>query len=109
MEEEPEKPAVTAAQAGDGEAASRDPVHIAPGPGEHVSPDAPEPPSSDPPPPALEPATHGGALRNLADVLLETLFSRLLGARGPVVLAGCLVVAGLWLVIRDYRTNGRDP
>ncbi|HEY6222899.1 MAG TPA: CPBP family intramembrane glutamic endopeptidase [Gemmatimonadales bacterium] len=57
---------------------------------------------------ALEPATHGGALRNLADVLLETLFSRLLGARGPVVLAGCLVVAGLWLVIRDYRTNGRD-
>src|ERR1043166_566601 len=54
MEEEPEKPAVTAAQAGDGEAASRDPVHIAPGPGEHVSPDAPEPPSSDPPPPAVE-------------------------------------------------------
>jgi signal peptidase I len=57
MEEEPEKPAVTAAQAGDGEAtdaASHDPVHIVPGPGKHVSPDAPEPPSSDPPPLAPE-------------------------------------------------------
>ena len=57
---------------------------------------------------ALEPATHGGALRNGADVILETLFARLLGARGPMVLVVCLVAAGLWLVIRDYRKSGRD-
>src|SRR5215471_6420193 len=57
---------------------------------------------------ALEPATHGGALRNGADVILEELFARVVGPRGPLVLAGCLVAAGLWLVIRDYRKNGRD-
>ena len=57
---------------------------------------------------ALEPATHGGVLRNGADVILETLFSRLAGPRGPMLLALCLVAAGLWLVIRDYRKSGRD-
>lgn len=57
---------------------------------------------------ALEPATHGGALRNGADVILETLFSRLAGPRGPLLLVVCLVAAGLWLVIRDYRKSGRE-
>ena len=57
---------------------------------------------------ALEPATHGGALRNGADVILETLFSRLAGPRGPLLLMVCLVAAGLWLVIRDYRKSGRE-
>jgi len=57
---------------------------------------------------ALEPPTHGGALRNGADVILETLFSRLAGPRGPMLLAVCLVAVGLWLVIRDYRKSGRE-
>src|SRR5512142_81598 len=57
---------------------------------------------------ALEPPTHGGALRNGADVILETLFSRLAGPRGPLLLVVCLVAAGLWLVIRDYRKSGRE-
>lgn len=57
---------------------------------------------------ALEPATHGGTLRNGADVILETLFSRLAGPRGPLLLMVCLVAAGLWLVIRDYRKSGRE-
>ncbi len=56
---------------------------------------------------ALEPATHGGELRNGADVILETLFYRLAGPRGPMLLAAILIGVGLWLVIRDYQRNGR--
>ena len=57
---------------------------------------------------ALEPATRGGGVRNGADVILETLFSRLAGPRGPVIFAAILVGVGLWLVIRDYRRSGRS-
>ena len=57
---------------------------------------------------ALEPTTHGGGLRNGADVILEALFYRLAGPRGPMLLAGILVAVGLWLVIRDYRQSGRS-
>ena len=57
---------------------------------------------------ALEPATHGGGVRNGADVILESLFSQLAGPRGPVIFAAILVAVGLWLVIRDYRQSGRS-
>ena len=57
---------------------------------------------------AFEPATHGGGVRNGADVILESLFSQLAGPRGPVIFAAILVVVGLWLVIRDYRQSGRS-
>ena len=57
---------------------------------------------------ALEPVTQRGGLRNGADVILESLFYRLAGPRGPIILAAILVGVGLWLVIRDYRRNGRS-
>lgn len=57
---------------------------------------------------ALEPATHGGALRNGADVILESLFYRVAGPRGPLLFMVCLVAIGLWLVIRDYHKSGRQ-
>ena len=56
---------------------------------------------------ALTPATRGGELRNGADVILETMFYRLAGPRGPMLLAAILVGVGLWLVIRDYQRSGR--
>ena len=49
-----------------------------------------------------------GAMRNGADVILQMLFVRIAGSRGPLVFMVCLVAAGLWLVIRDIRANGRD-
>ena len=57
---------------------------------------------------ALAPATRGGGLRNGADVILETLFYRVAGPRGPLLLMMILVATGLWLVIRDYRKSGRE-
>lgn len=57
---------------------------------------------------ALEPATHGGELRNGADAILSTLFARIAGPRGPLLFMACLVAVGLWLVIRDYRKSGRE-
>src|SRR5215470_10404823 len=50
----------------------------------------------------------GGGVRNGADVILESLFYRLAGPRGPIILAAILVGVGVWLVIRDYRRNGRS-
>jgi len=57
---------------------------------------------------ALEPATRSGGLRNGADVILETAFTRIAGARGPLLFVVCLIAIGLWLVVRDYARNGRD-
>jgi hypothetical protein len=57
---------------------------------------------------ALEPATASGSLRNGADVILESLFTRIAGARGPLLLVVCLVGVGLGLVVRDYRASRRD-
>ena len=56
---------------------------------------------------ALEPATHGGELRNGADAILGSLFYRLAGPRGPLLFVVCLVAVGVWLVIRDYQKSGR--
>jgi len=57
---------------------------------------------------ALEPRSPAGILRNGADVILQTLFERIAGARGPLLFLACLVGVGVWLVVRDLRTNGRD-
>lgn len=57
---------------------------------------------------ALEPATRSGALRNGADVILESAFARVAGPRGPLLFLVVLVVIGLWLVVRDYRASGGD-
>jgi hypothetical protein len=57
---------------------------------------------------ALEPTTRGGGLRNGADVILESLFYRVAGPRGPLLFTVCLVAVGLWLVIRDYHKSGRE-
>jgi CAAX prenyl protease-like protein len=57
---------------------------------------------------AVAPADPGGALRNGADVILQMLFVRIAGSRGPLLFMTCLVAAGLWLVVRDVRANQRD-
>jgi hypothetical protein len=57
---------------------------------------------------ALEPPSSEGALRNGADVILQTLFVRIAGARGPLLFLACLVGVGVWLVLRDLRANHRD-
>ncbi|HMA40035.1 MAG TPA: CPBP family intramembrane glutamic endopeptidase [Gemmatimonadales bacterium] len=57
---------------------------------------------------AMAPADPGGGLRNGADVILQTLFVRIAGSRGPLLFLVCLVVAGLWLVLRDIRSHERD-
>lgn len=57
---------------------------------------------------ALEPRSPAGVVRNGADVLLQTLFERIAGARGPLLFLGCLGVVGVWLVVRDLRANNRD-
>lgn len=57
---------------------------------------------------ALEPRSPAGILRNGADVILQTLFERIAGARGPLLFLACLLGVGLWLVVRDLRANSRD-
>lgn len=57
---------------------------------------------------ALEPAAGGGGLRNGADAILQNLFYKVAGPRGPMLFIICLVAAGLWLVIRDYQKSGRE-
>jgi CAAX prenyl protease-like protein len=57
---------------------------------------------------AMAPADPGGGLRNGADVILQTLFVRIAGSRGPLLFLVCLVAAGLWLVVRDVRSHERD-
>jgi Type II CAAX prenyl endopeptidase Rce1-like len=55
---------------------------------------------------ALQPVTARGAVRNGADVLLETVFVALAGRDGPLVFMICLIAFGLWLVARDVRRHG---
>lgn len=57
---------------------------------------------------ALAPADPGGGMRNGADVILQMLFVRIAGSRGPLLFMVCLVAAGLWLVVRDVRSHERD-
>lgn len=57
---------------------------------------------------AFEPRSPAGILRNGADVILQTLFERIAGARGPLLFLACLLGVGLWLVVRDLRANSRD-
>lgn len=56
----------------------------------------------------LSPPSAGGAVRNGADVILQELFFRIAGPRGPLLLLACLTGIGLWLVLRDLRANRRD-
>lgn len=53
--------------------------------------------------------SHGPAagIRNGADAILETLFSFLAGAYGPLLFGVCLVGVGAWFVVRDLRAHGR--
>lgn len=57
---------------------------------------------------ALSPPGPEGGIRNGADVILQQLSSRVAGTRGPLLLLVCLVAAGLWFVLRDWRANRRD-
>lgn len=57
---------------------------------------------------AFAPPGPGGGLRNGADVILETLFVLVAGARGPLIFLTLLVVLGLWLAGRDWHKSGRD-
>lgn len=54
----------------------------------------------------LEPVGGQGSLRNGADVVLESLFIALAGRDGPLLFMVCLIVGGLWLVVRDMRRHG---
>lgn len=56
----------------------------------------------------LSPPGADGAVRNGADVILQELFIRLAGSRGPLLLLACLLAVGGWLVVRDLRANRRD-
>ncbi|MEJ7810553.1 MAG: CPBP family intramembrane glutamic endopeptidase [Gemmatimonadaceae bacterium] len=48
-----------------------------------------------------------GGMRNGADALLRDAFIAVAGSRGPLLFAACLAGAGIWLVGRDMRANGR--
>ena len=45
----------------------------------------------------------GGVVRNGADVLLTSLFTWLLGARGPMVFMALVIGGAVWLIVRDRR------
>ncbi|PYP33504.1 MAG: hypothetical protein DMD49_03100 [Gemmatimonadetes bacterium] len=55
---------------------------------------------------ALQPVGPRGALRNGADVILETLFVALAGRWGPLVFMALVIGFGLRLVARDMRAHG---
>jgi membrane protease YdiL (CAAX protease family) len=46
------------------------------------------------------------AVRNGADVILQTLFVALAGTWGPALFMTCLIGGGLWLVARDMHAHG---
>jgi len=55
---------------------------------------------------ALAPPAPGGmAVRNGADVILESVFVWLAGAWGPRLFMLCLIGVGAWLIARDLRAN----
>jgi hypothetical protein len=45
------------------------------------------------------------SVRNGADVILQSLFTAVAGAWGPLLFMICLMGAGLWLVARDMRAH----
>jgi hypothetical protein len=45
----------------------------------------------------------GGVVRNGADVLLTSLFTWMLGPRGPLVFMALVIGGAVWLIIRDRR------
>lgn len=47
-----------------------------------------------------------GGVRNGADILLESVFIRVVGPQGPLVFMICLIGAGLWFVAKDMRAHG---
>ncbi len=47
------------------------------------------------------------SLRNGADVMLQSVFVAIAGRWGPIAFLGCVIGAGLWLVMRDMRAQGR--
>jgi hypothetical protein len=54
---------------------------------------------------AAVPAGPQGGVRNGADVMLQSVFIWLAGSWGPRLFMTCLIIAGLWLVARDLRSN----
>ena len=54
----------------------------------------------------LTPAGRGGiAVRNGADVILQSVFVWLAGAWGPRLFMLCLIGVGAWLIAKDLRAN----
>jgi hypothetical protein len=51
----------------------------------------------------------GGVVRNGADVLLTSLFTAILGPRGPLVFMGLVIGVALILVFRDRRSGPVQP
>src|SRR5258706_11898543 len=54
---------------------------------------------------AAVPAGPQGGVRNGADVILQTVFVWLAGAWGPRLFMTCLIVVGVWLVVKDMRSH----
>ena len=49
--------------------------------------------------------THGGTIRNGADVVLTGLFTSLFGLRGPLVFMALVIGVSVWLIRRDRSTG----
>jgi hypothetical protein len=49
----------------------------------------------------------GGGVRNAADLVLKSMFTRAAGAHGHILFWVCLMGVGLWLVARDLKKSGR--
>lgn len=54
---------------------------------------------------AAVPAGPQGGVRNGADVMLQALFTSIAGSWGPRLFMACLIVGGLWLVVKDMRRS----
>jgi len=54
---------------------------------------------------AAVPAGPAGGVRNGADVMLQSVFIWLAGSWGPRLFMTCLIIVGLWLVVRDLRSH----
>jgi|SRR5881394_2192364 len=54
---------------------------------------------------AAVPAGPQGGVRNGADVLLQAVFVWAAGSWGPRLFMTCLIVVGVWLVVRDMRSH----
>lgn len=49
--------------------------------------------------------SHGGVIRNGADVILTSLFTVMFGIRGPLVFMALVIGVSLWLIQRDRSTG----